>query len=74
MDSVVINNLFVVRKHNHMTQQDVADILRISRSRYTLKENGQVAFKEREKRKLANHFGLSVEYLFGGMENGKDLD
>lgn len=46
-------------------QQDIAEFLGVSRSAVSMKFNGKVSFNARDLLILADHFGVSVDYLLG---------
>lgn len=57
--------LRALRKEAHLTQQQVADILRIHRTTYTKYETGVVAPDQQGLLELAKLFEVSVDYLLG---------
>ena len=54
-----------LRNAKDLTQQYIADILQISRAAYTNIENGKRDPDTATLTKLANFFGVSVDYLLG---------
>lgn len=54
-----------LRKQAHLTQQAVADRLRVDRTTYTKYENGRVCPDQQGLVALAELFGVSVDYLLG---------
>lgn len=56
--------LYEMRKRRGETQEDVARSVGISVSAYNSYETGQRVPRDPIKRKLANHFGRTVQFLF----------
>lgn len=54
-----------VRKNARKTQQEVADYIGISQNNYSYWENGKVKIDNESLNKLAEYFGVSVDYLLG---------
>lgn len=54
-----------LRKKKRFTQQEVADKLNIARASYTNIENGRRDPDTKTLVKLANYFGVTVDYLLG---------
>lgn len=54
-----------VRKNARKTQQEVADFIGISQNNYSYWENGKVKIDNESLNKLAEYFGVSVDYLLG---------
>lgn len=64
-----MNKVKVLRLTSGMTQQDIADILGITRQAYSAKENGKYSFNDSEKKILKELFlkvddGLTIDKLF----------
>lgn len=57
--------LRMLRKQARLTQQDVAEALRIHRTTYTRYEAGTVAPDQQGLVQLAEMFGVTVDYLLG---------
>lgn len=57
--------LFITRKESRITQKQLASVLNIHPQSYHLKENGKADFTLVEAIKLSNHFGKSLDSLFG---------
>lgn len=66
--SVFGDRLRTLRKETHLTQQDVADTLRIHRTTYTKYETGAVAPDQQGLLDLAKLFEVSVDYLLGNSD------
>lgn len=56
--------LKALRTKNRFTQQDMAQMLNISYSTYSMKENGNRDFTISEIEKIRDLFGLSYEQIF----------
>lgn len=54
-----------LRKEKHVTQDDVASYLGITRPAYTAYESGKREPDDKTKIKLATYFDVSVDYLIG---------
>lgn len=54
-----------LRIDSDKTQQDIADVLHISRPAYSLYERGQREMSYEHLCILADYFGVSLDYLFG---------
>ena len=66
MDNVVFGErLRMLRKQARLTQQAVADELRVHRTTYTRYEAGAVAPDQQGLVQLAEMFGVTVDYLLG---------
>ncbi|MGX4281962.1 helix-turn-helix domain-containing protein [Bacillus velezensis] len=57
-------NLFIARKENRKSQNDIAQYLNITKQTYCRKEKGMADFTITEGRKLADYFGRSLDELF----------
>lgn len=53
------------RKEKGFTQQEVANLIGISQNNYSYWENGKVKIDNESIKKLADLFGVSVDYLLG---------
>lgn len=56
--------LLALRRENNETQSQLAKLLGLSVTSYSLKENGRVQFKSNEMFKLAHHFNKPIEDIF----------
>lgn len=54
-----------LRKDQNLTQQDVADILKIDRSNYSKYELGKLELNLTMLATLAKHFNVSADYILG---------
>lgn len=60
-----MQNIKVLRKNNKLTQKDMAGILNITQPSYCDWENGKTRPSIEDLIKLADYFGVSVDYLIG---------
>lgn len=58
-----------LRKERKKTQQDIADILGISRPAYTAYEQGNRTPDNDAVEKLADYYAVSIDFLFGRTDN-----
>ena len=58
-----------IREDNDMTQQQVADVLKISRPQYSLYETGTREIPVHLLKKLAEYYKVSTDYLIGIKEH-----
>ena len=56
--------LVVIRTAKGISQKELADVLQISRSGYSYKENGIQDFKMSEMQILANYLGVKIGDIF----------
>ena len=56
--------LVVIRTAKGISQKELADVLQISRSGYSYKENGVQDFKMSEMLTLANYLGVKISDIF----------
>lgn len=56
--------LVVIRTAKGISQKELADVLQISRSGYSYKENGIQDFKMSEMQILANYLGVKISDIF----------
>ena len=62
---VVSKNLIDLRKERGLTQQQVADILKIDRSNYSKYELGKLEVNINMLRELSKLYGVSTDYILG---------
>ena len=60
-----MENLTIIRKESHATQQEVADYLGISRQAYGNYESGKREPDYETLLKLGEYFNCSIDYLLG---------
>ncbi|MHC1771202.1 MAG: helix-turn-helix domain-containing protein [Flexilinea sp.] len=63
MIEINMNNLFIARNNKGVSQEDVANFLRVSRVTYTRYENGSRHPDNDTLLKLAVYFGVSTDFL-----------
>ena len=57
--------LKILRKKKGLTQQEVAELLNVERVAYTKWENGKSKPNYEKLEKIADFFGVSLDWLFG---------
>ena len=65
---IFLKNLVELRKINHLTQRQVAEILGITQPSYIRYENGKAEPNLENLVKLADVFDVSIDYLCGRKE------
>ena len=68
---VSMNNLRKIRKKKKLTQQEIADIIDVSRTEARRKEQGKTVLNENEIRKLCKALDIRADYLLGLTEDNK---
>lgn len=66
-----MNNLRKIRKKKKLTQQEIADIIDVSRTEARRKEQGKTVLNENQIRKLCKALDIRADYLLGLTENNK---
>ena len=56
--------LYNLRKQANKSQQDMADLLHITRTNYGQKERGQLPFSQDDMFEVSSYFGLNIEKIF----------
>lgn len=56
--------LYIARREKRKTQEDIANVIGISRSAYNYKELGKSDFFLKEAQLLAKYFEMSLDELF----------
>lgn len=56
--------LYNLRKQANKSQQDMADLLHITRTNYGQKERSQLPFSQDEMFEISSYFGLNMEKIF----------
>lgn len=54
-----------LREDNDKIQEEIAEVLNITRPQYNLYENGKRQFKIEHIRKLCKYYGVSADYVLG---------
>lgn len=60
-----MNKLKILRKENNLTQDELAKKIGVNLRTLQKWENGESSIREKNAKKLAKHFGVSVGYLLG---------
>lgn len=68
MNNNFSSRLKLLRKERKETQQALADLLNVRRSTYGEYERGKILPPMDKMKSLADHFGVTVDYLFSGKE------
>ena len=62
---MIFENIRALREDNDLTQQQLADYLGVAQNTYSQYETGQIAYTAQGLGKLADCYGVSVDYLLG---------
>ena len=54
-----------LREHEHLTQQNIADFLKIGRTMYRRYESGVTEIPVRHLKSLCQFYGVSSDYILG---------
>lgn len=65
----VFKNIKNLRVDNDIKQKEIAKLLNISQNTYSQYETGVIALTAEVLIKLADYYGVSVDYLLGRTEN-----
>lgn len=65
---MVFENLRAIREDNDLRQSDIAKILNVSQNTYSQYETGVIALTAEVLIKLADYYGVSVDYLLDRTE------
>lgn len=68
---MVFNNIKNLRVDRDIRQKDIAKLLNISQNTYSQYETGVIALTAEVLIKLADYYGVSVDYLLGRTDNPK---
>lgn len=60
---MVFKNLRAIREDNDLRQSDIAKVLNVSQNTYSQYETGVIALTAEVLIKLADYYGVSVDYL-----------
>lgn len=58
------NKLAAYRKLHNLKQEDIAKILKMSKTSYSYKETGKQEFRLNEAKTIADYFGVSIDEIF----------
>lgn len=62
---MIFENIRALREDNDLTQQQLADYLGVAQNTYSQYETGKIAYTAQVWVKLADFYGVSVDYLLG---------
>lgn len=68
------HQLYILRRENRLTQNDMATVLKITRNAYQNKESGRNVFTLPEAIVLANYFEVTLDELFNSKKAEENLD
>lgn len=60
---MIFKNLRAIREDNDLRQSDIAKMLNVSQNTYSQYETGVIALTAEVLIKLADYYGVSVDYL-----------
>ena len=60
---MIFKNIKALREDNDIRQREIAEYLGVSQNTYSQYENGVIAFTDHVLIKLADYYGVSVDYL-----------
>lgn len=60
---MIFKNLRAIREDNDLRQSDIAKVLNVSQNTYSQYETGVIALTAEVLIKLADYYGVSVDYL-----------
>ena len=60
---MIFRNIRALREDRDIKQREIAEILGVSQNTYSQYENGVIAFTDQVLLKLADYYGVSVDYL-----------
>lgn len=64
-------NVRALREDRDLRQREVAAVLRVSQNTYSQYENGVIELTAENLIRLADYYGVSVDYLLGRTRNPK---
>ncbi len=67
------NNLRAIREDNDLRQKDLAQVLNVSQNTYSQYETGVISLTAEILIKLADYYGVSIDYLLDRTDNPKML-
>ena len=68
---MLFKNLRSIREDNDIKQKDIAKILNVSQNTYSQYETGVISLTAEILVKLADYYGVSVDYLLDRTDNPK---
>lgn len=66
---MVFKNLRAIREDHDLRQREVAQMLNVSQNTYSQYENGVIALTDQVLLRLADFYGVSVDYLMDRTNN-----
>ncbi len=69
---MVFKNLRAIREDNDLRQSDIAKMLNVSQNTYSQYETGVIALTAEVLIKLADYYGVSVDYLLDRTEEKQE--
>lgn len=66
---MVFKNLRAIREDRDIRQRDIAAVLNVSQNTYSQYENGVIALTDQVLLRLAEYYGVSVDYLMDRTDN-----
>lgn len=60
---MIFRNIRALREDRDIKQREIAEVLGISQNTYSLYETGVIAFTDQVLIKLADFYGVSIDYL-----------
>lgn len=64
---MIYKNIRGIREDNDITQAQMAKMLNISQNTYSQYETGKIEWTASTLIKIADFFGVSIDYSFGGL-------
>lgn len=65
------NNLRAIREDKDLRQKDIAQVLNVSQNTYSQYETGVISLTAEILIKLADYYGVSIDYLLDRTDNPK---
>lgn len=66
---MIYTNIRAIREDNDTTQQEMAKLLNISQNTYSQYETGKIEWTASTLVKIADYFGVSIDYLLDRTKN-----
>lgn len=66
---MIYTNIRAIREDNDTTQQEMAKLLNISQNTYSQYETGKIEWTASTLVKIADYFGVSIDYLLDKTKN-----
>lgn len=68
-DNMIFKNIRALREDRDLKQREIANYLGVSQNTYSQYETGVIAFTDQILLKLADFYGVSVDYLMDRTNN-----